>query len=345
MEYRVEKIDTLQNKKIILALWQKSFPFLNGERRFAWMYEGNPVGVPDVWFIFTHDNACIGMVALCKRRFFFKEKEVIAGQAIDFVVDQSHRTLGPALQLQRNVLNELGVSVDFIYSFPNKKSKIVLKRAGFAEHGLLQRKTLIIRPGYIIKKFISNPRLSAIACWLCDPLYSLKWLCLGRPDLSIKSHVIEFNEACQQLNKIWDNRCGITGLIGDRSWQFLLWRFGDLSLNPAKCFLVLKNNAPIGYVLFNFQNKHISIVDFMVDIPNHAQLVLVSFIRYALREECDSVNIDVMNFPFNYNVFSSLGFLNRPSDDLFFVSGYDYSEANIEKSGDLLFATIADRDV
>ncbi|KAB2889096.1 MAG: GNAT family N-acetyltransferase [Desulfobulbaceae bacterium] len=345
MKYRVEKVDALENRKTIIALWQNNFPLLDGEKRFVWMYEQNPAGVPEVWLLSATDDAFIGMLALCKRQFFLAGKVIVAWQVIDFAVNQSHRALGPALQLQRHILREFeGNDVDFLYSFPNKRSKNVMKRAGYAEYGLFERRTLVLRPSYILQKYISNRKLANFTGWPCDVLYGAKLKLFARTTFSTESYVAELPEIHLEIDKIWRNRVGISSITGERSGQFLRWRFGDMSPLPAKCFLSLKNNTPHGYIAYYVNENHISIADFMVDSPDWIRPLFLSFIRYALREGCKSISVDLINFPFDSALFASIGFVKRPSDDCIVVFGDRFLRMNNNTKSEVLFATVADRD-
>src|ERR1700757_4297980 len=74
------------------------------DRRFEWLYRENPFGPARAWIACDkHDNP-IGMEAIFRRLMLCNGDVVPACVLGDFCVSPDHRSLGPALQLQRACL-------------------------------------------------------------------------------------------------------------------------------------------------------------------------------------------------------------------------------------------------
>lgn len=346
MEYRIEKVDALVHRERILSLWQENFPGLQGAQRFVWMYANNPGGVPDVWFLLTPDNQAVGMVAVCRRRFIGGGRELLAGQAMDFVVNKAHRALGPALQLQRKVLQDVREgNVDLVYSFPNKNSKQVLKRAGFTEYGIFQRWTLVLRPSYVVHKHIANALLATFIGRITDMLYQVKYLILpmkNRNATGIEAQLMGVGDA---FAEIWENRDPVSTIIGERNAQYQQWRFGELSPSPACCFMVKRQTTVLGYIIFQDDNGHVTALDYMAGNQKEFNSLFMVFIYQMVMKAKMSISTNCINLLFGNNVLKELGFVKRHADDSVFVAESEVLKRQAVLSPDAFSLTIADRDV
>ena len=346
MEYRVEKVDAVAKKDVILQLWRQNFPEMDGESRFEWMYEKNPEGVPEVWLLLSPGVAYVGMVAVCKRIFFKATEEMTAGQTMDFVVNEDHRSLGPAIQLQRRVVEEFKKGkADFLYSFPNKKSKNVIKRAGFVECGLLQRWTLVLCPSYVVQKYFKNKRFASIVGKLCDILFKIKHVTLSRQKKYQMQPSWELNEVGSELDEIWNNFVQSVNIVGKRDAHFLQWRFGACSSSPGRCFIMKEQNVPRGYIIFQQNGQHISIVDYMSDQLEYLEPLFRLFVKSMMKNNYMSISIECNNTPFGSTFLQSVGFVSRPSNDGVYVVLGERRVNNPMLKPDTLFVTIADRDI
>src|SRR5438093_13517410 len=92
------------NREQILALWQRNLPLATAER-YRWLYEN---GRATSWLAATETGDIVGATGLMSRTMKLQERLCRVGQAIDLNVNAEHRTIGPALKLQRAVTGSLG---------------------------------------------------------------------------------------------------------------------------------------------------------------------------------------------------------------------------------------------
>lgn len=100
-------------RELVLAVWEGTL----GERdrmasKFSWFYEQSPTHrratdlAAGVAPSSGADAQVIGVATAGRRRFQCGNQSLPAGVLVDMAVRPQHRTLGPALQLQKSLLTE-----------------------------------------------------------------------------------------------------------------------------------------------------------------------------------------------------------------------------------------------
>src|SRR5690606_30209916 len=81
------------------------------------------------------------------RPFVWGEKPIRAAVVSHFAVDARHRSLGPALMLQRALIDSARGRFDLLYGLPRPNAVAVSRRAGFNMLGTLVRHARVLRLG------------------------------------------------------------------------------------------------------------------------------------------------------------------------------------------------------
>src|SRR5271169_5751157 len=101
MSFAIRRVSPIEDRQELLDLLQRNLG-ASQERRFEWRHTRNPAGSSWSWFVYDQNHpAPVAMASVFPRRVWVDGKAVLGGQVGDFVVDPSHRSLGPALRLQR----------------------------------------------------------------------------------------------------------------------------------------------------------------------------------------------------------------------------------------------------
>src|SRR5262245_31471653 len=119
MNTAIRQVDlTADKKRIIDSLFRYLTP-RSDERRFNWLYKNNPSGRAQVWAaVNRQDDTIIGLASAFPRRVYIGEREALCWVLGDFCINEGHRTLGPALQLQRACLAGIDAGeAAFCYDF------------------------------------------------------------------------------------------------------------------------------------------------------------------------------------------------------------------------------------
>lgn len=323
MAYEVININPLEHKAEILHLWTSIHPHLENllPRRFTWIYENNPYGVPDSWFLRnTKGNAPIGMASIIPRSMWVNGEKVTAGVAADMMVDKNHRSLGPALMLQRALVASCEEGrYTFIYGFSPRPAAAVQLRAGFQAMGSCVRFLKILST----ERFTRNQKMHYIAraaggiidtaIMAADFILSAKDLLKSR---NISSRISDsFDSGFDQL---WEKLPRQNLVVGDKTSSYLTWRYTMSPYHSHKIF-TLANTADniLGYLVFSIVDQTIQIYDMAA--TGRLDLLLSSFIAVARR----NYRVHAISFMLfaGCSIIPSLTrrlFLKRP-DDLIIV--------------------------
>ena len=77
--------------------------------------------------------------------FWLGGQRIEAGVLVDLAVSPAHRTLFPALLLQKSLLAAGLEAREVLYAFPNQKAAAVFQRAGYRHIGLMTRYVRVLR--------------------------------------------------------------------------------------------------------------------------------------------------------------------------------------------------------
>src|SRR5690242_8182661 len=101
MSILVRLADLDNESSEILGLLQANLPNLPHKRRHNWLYRTNPDGPAWVWFAIEKNTGdIVGLTSLFPRSMWLGTRLTTVGQIGDFAIRPSHRSLGPAVQLQ-----------------------------------------------------------------------------------------------------------------------------------------------------------------------------------------------------------------------------------------------------
>lgn len=236
--YRVEPADLDKDAAQIVALW--SFNLGHAERRQAkldWFYRDNPAGIPQV-LLLKHGQSVepIGTVGLGARTLRCGPHSVRAGLMADFAVNTEHRTLFPALTLQRAVLEQGLARHELLYGFPNAKSLPVVKRAGFDVAGGLSRYVRVLHTQDYLPNWLPGWLRHGLGGGL-DIALRLRYGLI--PRLLLREHVQTawLDQADARFDSLWaEQQVDNTGVIGVRDCAFLNWRFRSTARHRYRIF-------------------------------------------------------------------------------------------------------------
>jgi hypothetical protein len=224
--YAVVDADAAADRASVLEVWstrESVSRTADVEReRYDWFYLANPQGLARVSLLFAGDGSLVGSIGVGQRLLFMKERALSAGVLVDFVVDRRHRTVFPALMLQRASRERALAHLSVVYGLPNPSAQAVCKRLGSQLTLSIPRFARVVRTRAFLERML--PRL------LAAPL-------AGLIDLLDRSRVRaqllraglrgewldRFDERFDDLWAALDRRhlC-----IGVRDRPFLEWRFG-----------------------------------------------------------------------------------------------------------------------
>lgn len=134
--YRVEDGDLVLDGEATVAVWRASLRDCAGRAaKLEWFYRAAPEGASVQVLRFGTEGVVVGTAGVGWRRMRAGVRELRGAVLADMAVLSGHRTLGPAMQLQRAASDHALASGDVAYGFPNANAVPVVKRLGYAHLG------------------------------------------------------------------------------------------------------------------------------------------------------------------------------------------------------------------
>lgn len=293
MSYQVTREDPAQSADNIATLWTEVFgPF--PRERYRWLYQDNPAG--EALLCLLQDGGSheiLGSNALFPRPLRHGSRRFRGGIAGDLMVLRSHRSLGPAVQLQRAMIGYCGeADLQLPYGFPNKKSAPIMQRVGYQKVGAMVEWVLPLHSAYYLQKHIRQP-------WLRRPLAVVLDLVLRlRPgpfkwgfDKPRNCYTTNTFDAC--FDDLWSRIASRYSLVGEKSASFLDWRYRRCPSGTRRAFVVKSTEGERldGYVIFSIVDKRAHIADFAHD-AEHLDLdeLLKRFIHAQRQAGMDAIS-------------------------------------------------------
>jgi hypothetical protein len=197
--------------------------------RLEWFYLAGPFG-PGVAHVLEHREATdggsalpVGCMGLGVRRYWYRGRPLDVAVFGDLAVDQRHRSLGPAMMLQRATRAYAQEHFDLCLGYPNAKARPVVLRLGFRELGGMGRWVVPLRFAAQIGRRLPAAT-SAAAGFVLDAVAGALWrgrrlLARGRYQLE------EADEPDARFDRLADEARALFPITAVRASDFLRWRF------------------------------------------------------------------------------------------------------------------------
>lgn len=286
--------------------------------RLQHRYLRNPAGTGATLLLQADEPAeAAGVQCLHARVFYHQGVSMrVAGMA-DYAVAETHRTLGPALQLMKQGLAVGRSQYDWVYGLPNAKSEAVCKRSGLQRWGSIGRWTRLLRTGTLLRRWLPGP-VAAVLAPLADLALVLRdAVRLPHGDTLHWEDGQHFPSA---LDTVWQRR-GAELSVSDRSRALLEWRFasepGRWTLSLARRF----DGSAFGYVVWRLDDKVALIADFLCVNPVQQTATLLRAFAWHLRgRPAERLTLEFFGSPQVMEGLREAGFLRRPEDQPLYVA-------------------------
>ena len=237
--------DVERDREVVLGVWRGNLGRQERlESKFDWFYGSCPWGAPLLQLL-RHElsGAWVGVAAAGPRRMARGDRVVRAGVLVDLAVAPQHRSLGPALTLQKAVLEGGKARFDVLYGFPNPKAAAVFKRAGYAQLGEMVRLARVVRHGTPLERVLPIAAARASG-WSLD---AADWL---RAAVARRGRRQLFaawaSRVDERFDALWASSDHGTALLAPRDAEMLRWRFDAAPSSLPKTRYLLLGDSPDG---------------------------------------------------------------------------------------------------
>ncbi len=347
-KYAVRSAEPLAQRDTIVALWRDNLGTPDTlPAKFQWYYVDHPLGQPAVLFLCHGPDAVpVGVAANGGRRMRLNGQAVNAGIRVDLAVDAAHRTLFPALQLQRAVRQSGIDQFDLLYGLPNRKAEKIVERIGFTQKHEFVRYACVLRWHDYLGR-VMPPALARLAAPLVNGAQQIVTAlrCLRLP--GVRSNWV--SRADERFDALWACSAWPGLLMGARDSRFLNWRFADRPGSNSRILALTEGatNELIAYAVCEIDGATATVLDFFVDAQRHGGLecllpqLLLRVQRQTYRLGCTSLSLHFFGSEAVKTVLASTGFKPRDSHPVYI----DIPPRNVERLGTFdYYFTGADED-
>jgi hypothetical protein len=294
--YSVSPADVRADRATVLSLWRGNLDEGDEpEAKFQWFYHDHPNG-PSLMLFLRHgaEHTPVGTAGVGGRELLANGAAYRGGVLADLLVVPSHRTLFPAMELQR-AATRAGLAVcSVVFGVPNEKAVPVFRRLGYAPIGDLLRFVVVLRYGEVLRRRMPSwlARVGGAALDRVMPIL--------RRAGSVKTPVRgEWREPSDvTLDDLWSRARSFAGVIGVRDARYLTWRFFARAKHPHRLFALHsgQDRRLIGYAVCESARPTLHVRDFLVDraVPGGVGLLVDTLARQAYREGFSTLSLDFM---------------------------------------------------
>ena len=335
------------DREVILSLWLDAHAALTPTTMAAKLqrqYVDNPAGT-GLLLLLEHgrDADPVGVQGLMPRRFALGERAFRAGTLADYAVTARHRSLWPALSLLRATSEAGHASMDFLYSFTNRKSEAVFRRSGMPSPTGLRRYVRPLRSEHRVAGLMHGAwhRMRGPATAVIDALLAIDNL--GRfARTGRRWRWTDQQDFGPVFDDIWNGSRRAGWLVGERSAEMLRWRYPKGNGYRISVATDRRNGRPEGYAVWRCQSECIDILDFFCREAD-AQLagLLSSFAWQYGGADIQSIALEFAGPQALSMAMARAGFRDRGSNPVFLATRQaDISALPV----DSIYLTSFDRD-
>lgn len=312
-QYRAERADASTDQREILGIWKRNRPN-SLDQRFSWMYGPDSQAGARAWLLHSR-NGIVGTGGLATRVFRSGTRTWRAGQAVDLVVDRGHRTVGPALVVQRAVTGSVAEGdLDCVYGFPNGKSDRVMLRAGYVPLGQFTRWTRILKSESQLEPYLSSTWMVKGASCIVDATMRLRaGELFYRQGRWIRTEVRQSFD--DRFDRLWEAVSGRPDIVGERTARYLNWRFARC---PHRSYHVLcverLRGHLIGYIVYYRRENSLMLADVLTERDDDLDVLIPEFLRHARSTGAVSATIAYVGWESLGRKLHRYSFLKRQDD-------------------------------
>lgn len=229
--------DARADRDAVLGVWRGNLGREDRlEAKYDWFYLACPWGPPLVQ-VLRHEPtaASVGVAAAGPRRFVFGGRELRAGVLVDMAVTTQHRSLGPALTLQKAMMAAGEKSFELLYGFPNQKAAPVFKRVGYTQLGELVRYARVLRFGQHLARMMP-PAAARPLGWMLDGMTRARHELAARRARELRTRWVD--AVVPEMNDLWARSDHGAEPMAVRDTTMLRWRFDQAPLPKVRYLLV-----------------------------------------------------------------------------------------------------------
>ena len=325
-DYYVSEVSTKEDLAQAISLWQRNFSMAvdTGMERFHWFYETNPYRKGRLWLLKLKDGEkAVGVGGVGYRRFSVSGRSLIGVVGVDFAVDKEHRALGPALKLQRAIMESTEMETDFRYSFPTKQAQVVLKYFGYHKIGDLTRLVKILRSSEYLQRVVRPAFLAKVISIPVDFFLRLRSI-MNRTAPGYEFYSGNVEDSHSLFGDLWERFARGNLLLGERTSNFLDWRYSKCPTTDYRIFALKAHNEDLkGFIVYYLQGQRFYVDDLICPESELLNTLIAGFERQCFQTPANSISISLLGAKNIAEHLISMGYRVREPEQSLWVYAKD----------------------
>lgn len=289
--YTIRRGEGAEDREAIVSLWTENLADDDRGRRFDLLYSGNPFGRSPFWLAKDASDKDVGGTGLIVRPFSINGRQAKGAVAADFAVRKEHRAFGPALALQRRLVDALGTEgIAIACGFPNPQAERVLRRAGFFEAGRAGRFVKLLATGEKLEKYIRLQAVNRAVSAVADTVLraSSKERSYKRPNGVRAGETSSFGPS---FDRLWDRAKGAFPITGERTSAYLNWRYAGFA-GKYRTLAIESGPETRGFVVYALEGRTARVYDIVsADLDASFDAVMGEFVAHIKGNGGSSISI------------------------------------------------------
>ncbi len=291
--YTVRDADLLREGTEIIRLCRAG-TLISTSEKYHWKYECPPPPPSCKLVIERASGKAVGTAALFPRKLLIDGTPFIAAVAGDFAVEAEHRTLFPALALQRAALEECNKGTfDVLYGFPNDAARLLQLRAGYRSAGHVVAGIRALRTRRLLERE-GNLRWWGGIGEVLDLMVRFASKESRRPSGNHNYEVLL--QADKRFDRFWSTALHHHRVVVDRNSSYFNWRFMQCPYRSYRLFAATgKKDSEIGgYILWSVSESGKVRISDMMALDEAFEDLLSAFIH--MQQDKDAACITITYF-------------------------------------------------
>lgn len=281
LRFEISEIDPIAHREELASLLGQFLTTTSSGRRCQWFYEDNPHGRAIVLQLReAASGAVVGSGAVVPRQLLVDGEPRMASVMADFWVHPAHRSLGPAVQLQRACIERARAIGMAFYDLPQGNMAAVYRRLKLLGDASLSRYVRPIRLTPFVRNRISNASLARAIGSVGDLYLRLADAARRTP---AGCEVSKFDGAFGvEFDELLGRRRPATSVQVARSSGYLQWRYREHYLLDYNVYVAREGGRLVGYAVTVAAGEYVELADlFPIDEPRIVANLLLGVARAA----------------------------------------------------------------
>jgi GNAT superfamily N-acetyltransferase len=312
--------------------------------RYEWLYCKNPGGLAQAWLAYEPETRqVIGVAAAFPRQMRCDGTEVLGHVLGDFCIHPDYRSLGPALALQRQCLEDLTDNdAGPIFDFPSASMLAIYRRLRIETPDTMIRFAKPLRADRLVNRLIPGKIAARGVSAVANLGLRLRdFSSRHKSAWKIAEECIPCGEEFTMASRQWSRR---TGICVARTAEYLTWRY---VLHPQRRYHLCtarKDGRLCGFLVYDLAGEDAVIVDLLTE-EEAVMTALLGETAETVREK----GVNTLSAPFlsshpGRELLENCGFRARETSPVVLLSLRDASKRRENGTKKQWYLTHGDRE-